>query len=330
MPFLFQHPEYVWRQYAAVPAMLATRAGQQYEWQHVFTLFATLGWTATRAQETVIRGASAVFVLFLCWRGRQRAPDIGVALVIYALATCCILLFGSGTERNTYAMMTPVVGLVAATAWDVRDRRQARPHERGDSDHVAEQHAVQHAFPHTVLAMAKPVACLMLAAGLCLDRAPLTPRSEQARRNRGRSSKRERAPGSDDPRWDRHPHSCRSRRSGRSAHGRALCDVDHRCPLGLGPVTASAIGCTVGAIVNYALNYHVTFGSRSTHRYSVPRFALIAATLLLLNTLLMAIGVRLGLHYLIAQIFATGVVLFCNFLMSRIWAFSERPRGASP
>ncbi len=99
--------------------------------------------------------------------------------------------------------------------------------------------------------------------------------------------------------------------------------------LGLGPVSASAIGCTVGAIVNYALNYHVTFGSRSTHRYSVPRFALIAATSLLLNTGLMAIGVRLGLHYLIAQIVATSVVLCCNFLMSRIWAFSDRPRRAS-
>ena len=31
----------------------------------------------------------------------------------------------------------------------------------------------------------------------------------------------------------------------------------------------------------------------------------------------------------LAQIVATSVVLCCNFLMSRIWAFSDRPRRAS-
>jgi hypothetical protein len=179
LPFLFQHPDYVWRQWAAVPAMLATRAGQQqYEWQHVFTLFTTLGWTATSVQEAVIRGASAVFVLFLCWRVRQRAPDMGVALAVYGLATCYILLFGNGTERNTYAMMTPVVGLVAATAWDTLNRGLL-----GFMSAVMAvmllSNTLQHAFPHTVLAMAKPVAGLMLAAWLVWIalRAPTHPTS---------------------------------------------------------------------------------------------------------------------------------------------------------
>lgn len=165
LPFAFQHPDYVWRQWTAVPAMLATRAGQQYEWQHVFTLFTALGWTATSAEETVIRGASAVFVLFLCWHARRRAPDIGVALTVYGLAACYILLFGSGTERNTYAMMTPVVGLVAATAWEARNRGLL-----GLMGAVLAimllSNTLQHAFPHTVLAMTKPVACLMLSAWL--------------------------------------------------------------------------------------------------------------------------------------------------------------------
>jgi putative flippase GtrA len=95
--------------------------------------------------------------------------------------------------------------------------------------------------------------------------------------------------------------------------------------LGLGPVIASAIGATVGATVNYVLNYHVTFRSSLAHWQSGPRFALIAVVSLLLNTLLMAVGVhRVGLHYLVAQVFATGVVLCCNFALSRIWAFGER------
>jgi putative flippase GtrA len=97
--------------------------------------------------------------------------------------------------------------------------------------------------------------------------------------------------------------------------------------LGLGPVIASAIGATVGAVVNYALNYHVTFRSSLAHWQSGPRFALLAVVSLLLNTILMAVGVdRIGLHYLVAQVLATGIVLCCNFALSRIWAFSERPR----
>jgi len=100
--------------------------------------------------------------------------------------------------------------------------------------------------------------------------------------------------------------------------------------LGLGAVIASAIGCTVGAAVNYVLNYHLTFRSRLAHRHSAPRFALIAVASLLLNTLLMAVGVdQLGLHYLVAQVVATGVVLCSNFALSRIWAFSERPGSGS-
>jgi putative flippase GtrA len=93
---------------------------------------------------------------------------------------------------------------------------------------------------------------------------------------------------------------------------------------GLHPVLASALGCTVGAAVNYVLNYHVTFRSRSAHTRSAPRFALVAAVSLFLNTLLMAIAVEwLGLHYLVAQVTATVIVLCANFYMSRIWAFKE-------
>jgi putative flippase GtrA len=306
LPFLFQHPDYVWRQWAAVPAMLATRAAQQYEWQHVFVLFDTLGWTATSAQETVIRGASAVFVLFLCWRVRQRAPNIGVPLAVYALATCYILLFGSGTERNTYAMMMPVVGFVAATAWDARDRGLLGLMSAVIAIMLA-SHTLQHAFPHTALAMAKPIACLMLAAWLVRValRAPTIPEGIASQ----------------------FLSFATVGAIGTAAHYATLIAGVSQ---GLGPVTASAIGCTVGALVNYVLNYHVTFRSRLAHWHSAPRFALIAVASLLLNTLLMAVGVEgLGLHYLVAQVFATGVVLCCNFVLSRVWAFSGRPRNAS-
>lgn len=166
VPFLFQHADYVWRQYAAVPEMLATRAQPNYEWQqNIFGLLDKLWWTATNAGQAIVSGANAVAVLFLCWRARRRAPAIGAALSIYALASCYILLFGSGTESNTYAMLAPVIGLAAATAWDARDRRLL-----GFVSAVIVimllSHTLQHAYPHTVLAMVKPVACLLLLGWL--------------------------------------------------------------------------------------------------------------------------------------------------------------------
>jgi hypothetical protein len=90
---------------------------------------------------------------------------MGVALAVYALATCYILLFGSGTERNTYAMMTPVIGLVAATAWDSRNRGLLGLMSAVMAIMLL-SNPLQHAFPHTVLAMTKPVACLILSACL--------------------------------------------------------------------------------------------------------------------------------------------------------------------
>jgi putative flippase GtrA len=99
--------------------------------------------------------------------------------------------------------------------------------------------------------------------------------------------------------------------------------------LELSPVTASALGWTLGAAMNYSLNYRFTFRSHQSHRQAAPRFAVVAVTGLLLNTLLMAVEVGpLGLHYLVAQTFATGTILCCNFMLSRTWAFRERPSNS--
>jgi hypothetical protein len=165
LPFLFQHTDYVLAQYAAVPAMLATRAQQLYEWQHIFGLFGKLGWAVTDAQRLLLTCVGAVGVLLLGWRVRQRAPRIGIALSLYALATCYILLFGSATERNTYAMMAPTIGLAAAMAWHTRDRGLLALMSALTLITLL-SHTLQHAFPHTALAMAKPFACVVLLGWL--------------------------------------------------------------------------------------------------------------------------------------------------------------------
>jgi hypothetical protein len=165
LPFLFQHTDYVLRQYMDVPAMLHARSHQRYEWQHLFGLLEKFGWVMTDAQQTLVTGVSAVFVLFLCWRLRQRAPAIGTGLALYGLATCYILLFGTATERNTFAMMAPVIALVAATAWHSRDRHLLVLMSALTWIMLL-SHTLQRAYPHTLLAMAKPFACLVLFAWL--------------------------------------------------------------------------------------------------------------------------------------------------------------------
>ena len=93
------------------------------------------------------------------------------------------------------------------------------------------------------------------------------------------------------------------------------------------PVWASVTGYIISAVFNYAANYHFTFASTRDHRIAFPRFMVVVATGLVLNSLLMGIGVRLlGLHYLLSQVFATGAVVIWNFFASRRWSFDATTR----
>jgi putative flippase GtrA len=88
------------------------------------------------------------------------------------------------------------------------------------------------------------------------------------------------------------------------------------------PVVASTAGFVAGAFVNYALNHKFTFASERMHRVALPRFFAVAAAGLLLNGLVMAaILVIVPVHYLIAQVVATAVVLVTGFLANRRWTF---------
>ena len=90
------------------------------------------------------------------------------------------------------------------------------------------------------------------------------------------------------------------------------------------PVLASAAGFVIGALVNYWLNYTVTFKSHSPHRIAVPKFFSIALAGLFINTLIMAIAIG-WLHYLLSQALSTGLVLLWNFFCNRFWTFREVP-----
>ncbi len=91
---------------------------------------------------------------------------------------------------------------------------------------------------------------------------------------------------------------------------------------GVNPVPASGVGFIVGALVNYALNYRLTFRSTKQHRESMPKFFIVAALGLVLNTALMVLLIEsLKLYYLVGQVIATAIVLLWNFTANRLWTF---------
>lgn len=90
------------------------------------------------------------------------------------------------------------------------------------------------------------------------------------------------------------------------------------------PVISSATGFVVGALINYILNYYLTFRSRRNHFTTMAKFFLIATITGGINVGMVYIAIdRAHLNYLIAQIFATGTVLILNFLANLCWTFKK-------
>jgi len=84
-------------------------------------------------------------------------------------------------------------------------------------------------------------------------------------------------------------------------------------------------GFTLGAIINYYLNHRITFRSEMRHQEALPKFLTVAAIGVLLTGFLMAWATeKLHVHYFIAQIFTTALLLCLTFIGNRLWTFQEK------
>ena len=91
---------------------------------------------------------------------------------------------------------------------------------------------------------------------------------------------------------------------------------------GMGSVLASTCGAVAGAFVNYTLNYRYTFRSSRPHAEAMVKYFTVTAGGIALNALVLAAATSLlGLHYVFAQLLATGVVLLAAFATNRAWTF---------
>lgn len=92
---------------------------------------------------------------------------------------------------------------------------------------------------------------------------------------------------------------------------------------GLTPVVATSIAYSISSIYNYLLNYYATFKSDASHQTAVIKFAGVAGSGLLINAGIIYALTNLGIHYLIAQLLATLVILVWNYVIHKYWTYKS-------
>lgn len=89
-------------------------------------------------------------------------------------------------------------------------------------------------------------------------------------------------------------------------------------------VPASAAGFTLGGVISYLLNYRFVFNSEGQHLPTAGKFLTVALAGLTLNSAVMwALTHWAAVHYLLAQVMATGTVMLWSYGANRFWTFGE-------
>lgn len=90
----------------------------------------------------------------------------------------------------------------------------------------------------------------------------------------------------------------------------------------VGVVYATTAGFIVGAIFNYAMSFKYVFHSEKKHSNTLPKFLSIAVITGFLNSTVMWTFAEIAsIHYIGAQIIATGVAFTANYLINSKWTF---------
>lgn len=93
---------------------------------------------------------------------------------------------------------------------------------------------------------------------------------------------------------------------------------------GITPGIASATGYSLSTLYNYWANSRFTFGGAHSHGRSLPRFLVAALTGLGINQAILLAAVHLRIPIPIAQLAATGAVLFWNYFINATWTFARK------
>jgi putative flippase GtrA len=90
---------------------------------------------------------------------------------------------------------------------------------------------------------------------------------------------------------------------------------------GATPLMATCGGFVGGAITRFFTAYFHVFAPSQSVKFAIPRFVVTLAAQFLLNALLFDALMRAGLSVWVAQIIATVLLTFVNYLAYRLWVF---------
>lgn len=91
---------------------------------------------------------------------------------------------------------------------------------------------------------------------------------------------------------------------------------------GIRPLIATMLGFVVGAAIKYWANYRLAFQSDARHRAAMTRFAALLGIMWCLNSAVFFLFAEVfRVHYMLAQVLTTAVLIPPGFLLSREWVF---------
>jgi putative flippase GtrA len=97
--------------------------------------------------------------------------------------------------------------------------------------------------------------------------------------------------------------------------------------LGVNPVVASPVSFLTSVLVNYFANRQFVF--RSRRRGAYWRYATLVGLNLVLGTGIVAAGVMIGMHPLLAKLVSMVVIVVFNYVSMRNWVFAAPRRQPS-
>jgi putative flippase GtrA len=100
--------------------------------------------------------------------------------------------------------------------------------------------------------------------------------------------------------------------------------------LAISPVWATTAGFLAAVLLSYLLNRRYTFDELPAFRTGLLKYLATASVGLVLNAGTMALLTKWGLHYVLAQLIASGVALVWNFSAARFVVFKSPPVSDAP
>jgi alpha-1,2-mannosyltransferase len=126
-PLLTQHTTYVWEQYqiCVQKLFLAGNPGSENPASDLFGLFSSLGLTLPLVVQTPTRAVVGVATVILAVVAVRRHDPARAAISVLALTACYLALFNPRMENNSYVVLAPTMGVLAADALLYRRRALA-------------------------------------------------------------------------------------------------------------------------------------------------------------------------------------------------------------